>query len=209
MRFCGSGPNSFIHRISFTFRKGGGKSRHTFRGTCRQSRHHYLMKSSHRIRLRVCRLRRSAACDGDLRINSMGPILCSVCVSYVGSSDVLSERRQQRSSGAALGTRLRISAGLVAKIEAAGDGCFQSFGRLYPRRRWIFLHVTTRRDGFPGLRCRIGESRHATKFSNPPNPRVPIRACITAAKSTLILSARALLCAQDTLCRLKSVRRPG
>ena len=130
---------------------------------------------------------------GDLRINP-----CSVCVSYVGSSDVHSEHRQQRSSGAALGTRLRIAAGLAAKFEAAGDGCFQLFGRLYPRR-----------DGFPGLRCRIAESRHATKFSNPPNPRVPTRTCITAAKSTLILSAHALFCAQDTLCRLESVRRPS
>ena len=116
--------------------------------------------------------------------------------------------RQQRSSGAALGTRLRVAAGLAAKIEAAGDGCFQLFGCLYPRRRWIFLHVTTRRDGFPGLRCRIAESRHATEFSNPPNPRVPTRTCITAAKSTLILSAHALFCAQDTLCHLESVRRP-
>ena len=133
----------------------------------------------------------------------------SVCVSYVGSSDVLSERRQQRSSGAALGTRLRVAAGLAAKMEAAGDGCFQLFRRLYPRRWWVFLHVTSRRDGSPGLRCTIEENRHATKFLNPPNPLVSVRTLITGAKSSLKSSARAVFCAQDTLCRLESVRRPG
>ena len=117
--------------------------------------------------------------------------------------------KQQRSSGAALGTRSRVAAGLAAKIEAAGDGCFQIFQRAYPRLCWIFLHVTPRRDGSPGFRCRIGDSRYAIKLSNPPSPRVPIRTYITGAKSTRTSSARALFCAQDTLCRLESIRRPS
>ena len=117
--------------------------------------------------------------------------------------------KQQRSSGAALGTRLRFAAGLAAKIEAAGDGCFQLFRRLHSRRRWVFLHVTSRRDDSPGLRWRIEENRHATKFLNPPDPRAPIRTLITGAKSPLTSSARALFCAQDTQCRLESVREAG
>ena len=121
-------------------------------------------------------------------------------------STMASSHMQQRSSGAARRARCRVTAGLVVNSKTSGDGCFQFSGHRHPRLWWIFVQLTLHRGGSRGCRCTVGDNRHATKYSNPPEPCVPIRTRITAADSTLNSAALALICEQDIYDIADSVR---
>ena len=121
--------------ISYLFRKRGGKSRHTFRGPGRQSRHHYLMKTPIGYSHLLCadseplRTLGSSAHGYYLTHNSY----VRDCILRVGSSDVLSVQRQQRRSGAAGSMRCGSGDGLSEKFTASGGACFQQFiGLMHP-----------------------------------------------------------------------------